>query len=66
MESVFKVAPAMCSAQLLRQRAGAICEAALRLEEDDPSRRFARRHHLLTKLDCVGKMDRREDFIHFW
>lgn len=56
----------MCSAQLLRQRAGASCEATLRLEEDDPSRRFARRHHLLTKLDCVRKLDRKEDFIRFW
>lgn len=58
----------MCSAQLLRRRAGAICEAARRLEEDEdePSRRFARRHRLLTTLDRVGTMDRKEDFIRFW
>lgn len=56
----------MCSAQLLQQRARAIWKAALRLEGDDRSHPFAHRHHLLTKLDSVGKMDRKEYFILFW
>lgn len=54
-ESVFKVAQAMCSAQLLQQPERTICESVLRLDEDDPTHLSAHCYDLLTKLDSVGK-----------